>query len=306
MTSETKLLLAAAVLMLVAAPLAVLVAGAARGGRIRDGRGLVAGGWRCTALSTLLYVLAFNLTFLIQELFLVIPKALTPGLRPTLFHNNHTWEGTSALANLFQGTGALATVSIGLFCLWLLGRSRTRSDEVRLLLYWMAFCGCFMALPQIVIGALSPGSDIGMAMNYFALGAAVRTGMALVALVLMPIIALQLRRPALELAAVPALIDGCRARMRFVFLVVTLPALLGTALVIPFRLPREWVEVLGVPVLVVLAGVPWIQAASWRVGKLQASGSGATRVRTLARVLAAVVGLLLVFQIVLRPGIRFY
>jgi hypothetical protein len=87
---------------------------------------------------------------------------------------------------------------------------------------------------------------------------------------------------------------------------VTLPALLGTALVIPFRLPREWVEVLGVPVLVVLAGVPWIQAASWRVGKLQASGSGATRVRTLARVLAAVVGLLLVFQIVLRPGIRFY
>lgn len=181
MTTQAILLLAASALTLVAAPLALLVAGAVTVRRTQDVRGVVAGGWRCTALSTLLYVLAFNLTFLIQELFLVIPKALTPGLRPTLFHNNHSWEGTSALANLFQGTGALATVSIGLVCLWLLGRSRTRSDEVRLLLYWMAFCGCFMALPQIVIGALSPGSDIGMAMNYFAVGAAARTGMALVA-----------------------------------------------------------------------------------------------------------------------------
>lgn len=306
MTSETKLLLATAVLMLVAAPLAVLVAGVAKGGRTREGRCLVAGSWRCAASSTLLYVLAFNLTFLIQELFLVIPKALTPGLRPTLFHNNHTWEGTSALANLFQGTGALATGSIGLFCLWLLRRSRTRSDEVRLLLFWMAFCGCFMALPQIVIGALSPGSDIGMAMNYFDLDAPARTGMALVALVLMPIISLQLRRPALELAAAAALIDRPRARLRFMFLVVTLPALLGTALVIPFRLPREWVEVFGVPVLVVLAGVPWIQAGSWRVGELKAGGSGANKVTTLACLLAAVVGLLLVFQIVLRPGIEFY
>jgi len=29
----------------------------------------------------LLYTLAFNLTFLIQELFLVLPKALIPGVR---------------------------------------------------------------------------------------------------------------------------------------------------------------------------------------------------------------------------------
>jgi hypothetical protein len=56
----------------------------------------------------LLYTLAFNLTFFIQELFLVVPKALTPGLRPTLFHNNHLWQGEHPLASLFQGTGALA------------------------------------------------------------------------------------------------------------------------------------------------------------------------------------------------------
>jgi hypothetical protein len=57
--------------------------------------------WKLTINSALLYALAFNLTFFIQELFLVLPKALTPGLRPTLFHNNHSWEGENPLANLF-------------------------------------------------------------------------------------------------------------------------------------------------------------------------------------------------------------
>ena len=64
--------------------------------------------WRQTIGSALLYTLAFNLTFFIQELFLVVPKVLTPGLRPTLYHNNHLWLGENPLARLFQGTGALA------------------------------------------------------------------------------------------------------------------------------------------------------------------------------------------------------
>lgn len=41
--------------------------------------------WKLTVASALLYTLAFNSIFFTQELFLVLPKALTPGLRPTLF-----------------------------------------------------------------------------------------------------------------------------------------------------------------------------------------------------------------------------
>jgi hypothetical protein len=70
--------------------------------------------------SALLYALAFSLIFFIQELFLVVPKALTPGLRPTLFHNNHQWDGDNPLAALFQGTGALAIVAVAIgSALWL-------------------------------------------------------------------------------------------------------------------------------------------------------------------------------------------
>ena len=304
MTAGASLILAVSALTLVGAPCARGVAGAVSSWRARGDHAVVAGGWRSTLASTLLYVLAFNLTFFIQELFLVIPKALTPGLRPTLYHNNHSWQGTNPLAGLFQGTGALATLIVGLCCLWLLPRSRQRSDGTRLFLYWMAYCGCFMALPQVVIGSLSPGSDVGMAMSYLRLGETARVGAGLLALGLMPVIAWQFRRPALELAQVGGHMEGPAARTRFTLRVITLPALLATVLVVPFRLPRELVEVLGVPMLVFLGGIPWIQAGAWRIRGVQASGTSTAP--PLAYLFAAVLGLLLIFQFVLRPGIRFY
>ena len=82
--------------------------------------------------SALLCTLAFNLTFFLQELFLVIPKALTPGLYPALFHNNHTWTGSNPIAGLLQVTGALADLGSGLLCAVLLAKSLNRSLTLRL------------------------------------------------------------------------------------------------------------------------------------------------------------------------------
>jgi hypothetical protein len=304
MAAGSTLLLATATLTIIVSPLVLGLAGAVHARTANAAPTGAAPGWRLTAASTLFYVLAFNLTFFIQELFLVLPKALTPGLRPTLYHNNHSWEGTNPLAALFQGTGALATLTVGLWCLWLLRRPRHRSGTTRLFLFWMAYCGCFMALPQVVIGALSEGSDVGMAMGYLQLGASARLGAGLLALILMPLIALQLLKPALELADSPASIANRGSRMRFVFRAVTLPALLGSALVIPFRIPRELLEVVLVPLLVILPGIPWIQAGAWRIRA--AAAHGAATAWPLAYLLTAVTALLLFFQLVLRPGIRFY
>lgn len=301
-TGSVWLLSAAACTVLVGPLLLGLVGMMA--GRCPGSASTAAAGWRTTVRSALLYTVAFNLTFFIQELFLVLPKALTPGLRPTLYHNNHSWEGTSPLASLFQGTGALATLLMGLLCLWWLRRTASRPGGHRLFVFWMAYCGCFMALPQVVIGALSPGSDLGMAMGYLQLGEAARLGAGLVALLVMPLIALRLCRSAPALAITPAQADDPCRRTRRVFWTVTLPALIGTVLAIPFRVPREWLEVLLVPVLVVLPGIPWIQAAAWRV---RATRAEETRPETsLVFPLAAAVLLLLLFQLVLRPGIRFY
>ena len=264
-----------------------------------------AGGWRLTTASALLYTLAFNLTFFVQELFLVLPKALTPGLRPTLFHNNHRWEGDHPLASLFQGTGALAILLCGVACAWLLKRYRGSSAERRLFLFWMAYSGLFMVLPQIAIGAISPRSDVGMAMAYLGLAPVIKTAAALVALAAIPLIAFRMRRPLFELAAATDGIDTAKGRNLFIFKAASLPSLIALPMIIAFRIPREWIEVAAVPAVVTMIGVSWIQAgAAWRVSAVSA-GRASTAV-SIAWPLSAVLLLLLVFQLLLRPGVRFY
>ena len=260
--------------------------------------------WKLTIVSGLLYVLSFNLTFFIQELFLVLPKALTPGLHPTLFHNNHRWEGEDPLASLFQGTGALAIFVSGLLCALILRRSRARSSTVQLFLIWMAYHGFFQALPQVVIGSINPRNDVGMAMEYLRLDATVKTAAALGALTAIPPIALWLTRAVLSLADDPVQIASAQARTRFIFDIATLPALIAIPLIIPFRIPREFIEVVMPPVVVSVVGIAWMQAGAWRVTGVKAGGSSG--VSSVAFPLGAVLALLVVFQVVLRPGVPFF
>lgn len=281
----------ATALLVVAGPLALWLAGWFRPARSDEGP-YTRWDWKLTLLSALLYVLAFNLTFFIQELFLVLPKAFTPGLRPILFHNNHSWEGVSPLASLFQGTGAMATLASGIVCTLLLRRSIERPAAIRLFLFWMGYSGLFMALPQIVIGAISSQSDLGMFMGYWGLGTSTKAVLALIALVLIPCAAGWLG------SSLPP------GRQQFVFRIVTLPALLALPLIILFRMPREWIEVLMVPFVVSFIGVAWIQAGAWRA-RPAAAHALAVGV-PLAWPLGLVLGLLLLFQLLLRPGIRFY
>jgi hypothetical protein len=262
--------------------------------------------WNCRLMvgSGLLYTIAFNLIFFIQELFLVVPKAFTPGLRPTLFHNNHTWEGDSPLVGLLQGTGAVATFLTATACVVLLRCGWGRSSTSRLFLIWMAYNGYFSSLPQVVIGAFVPANDVGMSMQYFGLSPTVKTAAAIVALAAMPWLGVCLTRPLLSVAEAPGEIATAAARTGFVFRVATVPAVAAIALIVPFRVPRNWIEVVMVPVVVTFIGILWMQASAWLLRDVDARGD--SRNMSVGRLAAAAVVLLLVFQLVLRPGIRFY
>jgi hypothetical protein len=260
--------------------------------------------WKLTITSALLYALAFNLIFFIQEFFLVLPKALTPGLRPILFHNNHRWEGQNRLASLFQGTGALAIFVTGLIGALLLRRRPPRSASLRLFLIWMAYSGFLQSLPQVVIGSVEPKNDVGMAMDYFHLGIAAKTVAALVALIAIPVVALSLRGALLSLAQSADDIASSRARAAFMFRVATAPALAAILLIIPFRVPRNWVEVAAVPLVVTVIGIAWIQAGAWAVEGVKAGATLSSK--SSAYAFGVLLILLLVFQFVLRPGVRFY
>jgi hypothetical protein len=259
---------------------------------------------RQTINSAVLYALSFNLIFFIQELFLVLPKAFIPGIRPTLFHNNHTWTGQNPLVHLFQGTGALAIFLVAIVCALLLRRFSTRSCSVRLFLIWMTYNGFLQSLPQIVIGSVESENDVGMAMDYLHLEAPAKAAAAVVALIAIAVAALWLRRPLLALAESPADIASSRARTIFMFRVATLPAMAAILLIIPFRVPREFTEVVMVPLIVTVIGMACLQAGAWATGNVKVSGRSSEVPSRYA--IGGLVMLLLIFQCLLRPGIRFY
>lgn len=260
--------------------------------------------WVLMVNSAVIYALSFNVVFFIQELCLVVPKAMTPGLQPTLFHNNHTWSGDNPLAALFQGTGALAILITGLICLALLPVLRQRSPVVRLLVIWLAYHGLIMGLAQIPIGAFLPQSDVGMAMDYLGWSNTAKSAFALLALISIVVVALWLTRFVLELAAAPGAVSTATRRNQFVLKVATSAGLLGTLLIIPFRVPREMAEVFGPPIIVAIAGISWMQAGAWiRRSGLAFSGPIRTIAWPMVILLLVVFAL---FHLVLARGIRFF
>lgn len=260
--------------------------------------------WKLILASMLLYALSFSLIFFVQELFLVLPKAFTPGLRPTLFHNNHHWDGDNPLAKLFQGTGAMATLLVAAACAYWLKRCPPWSAAWRLFAIWMVFHGCFQALPQFVVGAIFPGNDVGMAMEYLQWSAAIKTVAALLAMAAIVWIALRLLRPLLSLAAQPEQIATPGRRAGFVFRIATLPGLLALPLIVAMRVPGSLDQVAIVPVAEYVIGVWWMQAAAWLAIPARAGETASPR--SIAIPLLALIALGLAFHLLLRPGVAFY
>lgn len=255
-------------------------------------------GWPPIVHSTLAFVLAFNLTFFIQELFLVLPKEMVPGLHPTLYHNDHDWTGNAPIAELYQGTGALAILLSGLI-FSLIASRRARPS---FFILWMAFNGLFQSIPQFIVGAIAAGNDVGRAYDFLGIGAPGEVMLALTALVAMPVAGIGLGRQFLSAAWDQRQLGSYCCRFGFLLRMVGLPTLAALPIIILFRVPRELIEVLAPPVLVPLFGYGWVQLSAFWPGRARASG---TRPENVLPLLAAAIGLLAFFQLLLRPGIAF-
>jgi hypothetical protein len=168
----------------------------------------------------------------------------------------------------------------------------------------MAYNGLLQSLLQVVVGSVEPENDVGMALDYLGFGAPAKSAAALAALIAIAAAALWLRRPLLSLAENDEDIASGTSRTAFMSRVAMLPALTAILLIIPFRVPRNWVEVAAVPLVVTMVGVVWIQAGAWAVAGVKARGRLGPK--SVEYACSALFILLLIFQLVLRPGIRFY
>jgi hypothetical protein len=240
--------------------------------------------------------LAFNLTFLWQEVWLCIPKVLTPGLSPTLYHNNHEWTGDAPIAELLQGTGAVATLVSGLTFAVLLARWRRAAPTWQVFLFWMALQGLFQSLSQTAIGSVVRGNDVGRAFQYLALDGAARAGVLAATLAAMALAGRLLAR-LLPGSLVPYRAQGTRTGAGTFVMAGGLIVLCS----VPFRVPRDPVEVLIVPTIVNLMGTAWLLVAMKRRGRPDAGliedAPG------VAVPLVALALVLLLFQTVLRHGV---
>jgi hypothetical protein len=235
--------------------------------------------------------------FFWQELWLVVAKALTPGLHPILYHNNHAWTGDAPNVELLQGSGALATFTSGLTFLVGLAYVRRASATWRLLLFWMAFQGLNQSLTQLAIGAVLPGNDIGRTLAYLHVGAGAKWGLFAFALAGLAAAGNSLAR-AYPGVSVPGATVLTRAFVQEMLLIL-LPA---TVLIVPFRVPRDPIEVAFVPLFVNLVGVGWLAMGATTVRGVRSDIVGRPAVIGPA---LALVAILLIFQLILRPGIPF-
>jgi hypothetical protein len=250
--------------------------------------------------SSMLCTLAFNLTFFWQELWLVLAKAMTPGLHPTLFHNDHDWTGAAPQVELLQGVGALATLASGLVCLFILERLRKSFRPWRLFIAWMAFEGLFQSLSQVAIGALLPGNDVGRAFTFLGMSATMK-GLALVLAVA------GMATAGAKLARLwPPLASGSGNRLDRNFIQeISIPAAIAVILLIPFRLPRELVEVILVPLVVHMLGIGWTSLGAMWIRHPPGSAPIQVAPPGLAAPATALLAVLAAFQLVLARGIAF-
>jgi hypothetical protein len=276
--------MAVLVLLLIAFGLAPLAVGAVLLGRPPHR------GWpSVSAGSVILCALAFNLTFFWQELWLVLPKALTPGLHPILYHNDHDWTGHAPTVELLQGTGALATLASGLAFSVGLAVGRRIGVTWRSFLFWMAFEGLYQSLTQLAVGSVLPGNDVGRALAYLHVGAASKRALLAIAIAAMALIGVWLAR---VYASRSGRVQG-----------VAPTAMFAVVLIVPFRVPRDVVEVMLIPLFVNLVGAGWLTLGA-AIGPPVEAPEPPGRPGFAGPAVALGVTLLL-FQLVLRPGVSF-
>ena len=118
----------------------------------------------------------------------------------------------------------------------------------RLFFFWMAFQGLYQSLSQLAIGTLLPGNDMGRALVWLGLGQSAKTALLVLAVALMAAAGAALAR------FWPAVSQRTR-RFAWHMLGATMLSIL---LVIPFRVPREPIEVVLIPFAVNLIGLGWL------------------------------------------------
>ncbi|RPG31345.1 MAG: hypothetical protein CBB72_012455 [Muricauda sp. TMED12] len=210
--------------------------------------------------SAVLYALAFNIIYFLQELFLVLGKKAL-GLKAFLYHNDHNWSGEHPKMLLMQGLGALGIFLIGLICLYVQRYISDAKGIWKLFLLWMAFQGLVQSIPQVMISALDPGTDVGEALvGYLKLDQSLLTVFGVVCAMTIALICIYFSRLFLAFGANTIDYGNTLAKLKYIRFIAVGAALLGSILVVPFKVPpmRHTIA----PFMVFIFSIPWVWSSA--------------------------------------------
>ncbi len=255
--------------------------------------------WPLIINSAVLYALAFNIIFFIQELFLALGKRWL-GLKAYLYHNNHNWDGTHPMERLAQGYGATAIFITGIICLFIARRMKLSRQWLQLFFLWMAFEGLAQSLPQFITAAGAPDTDTGQAYAYLAIPNTLGLLISIAGIILMLAISMSYSKYLLQLS--PSVQYTMTASRRFNYLLhaAMIASLIGILLIIPFRI-MPWDRAMA-PVMVTLISVPMVFANAWNVKEVRTINSSINQKVFIWPIMFLVI-LLLIFQLVLAKGV---
>lgn len=250
--------------------------------------------------SAMLYALAFNLIFFIQELFLALGKRWL-GLRAVLYHNNHNWFGEHPKDDLAQGYGAVAIFITAIICLIAARMIKDSKHWMQLFFLWMSFQGFAQSLPQFITAFMAPDTDTGQAFTYLGLSQTTGWITAVVSILFMLLIGSLFSKFLLQLAPSIRITESAKGRFGFIFRIGVLASIIGIILIIPYRI-MPW-ERATAPLFVTLLSMPMVFANAWKIKPLEPVNNDINKkVFILPVILLAIV--LLIFQLILSKGVE--
>lgn len=252
--------------------------------------------------SAVLYALAFNIIFFIQELFLVLGKKAL-GLEALLYHNNHNWVGEHQMTSLMQGSGALAIFLTGLICLAVFHFIRNSRSIWKLLILWLAFHGLVQSIPQVMIASLKPETDVGEALvGYLKLSESTLIILAAICMVSVALICSWFSKLLLEFNAEEVDFSNPKDKFRYIRHIAVGAAVIGSIFVIPFRI-FPWSQAMT-PFIVFVFSIPWTWSAA-AVSKPVRRNMSKVNEKIYWSPIVCLVLLLIFFRLVLAPGVTF-
>jgi hypothetical protein len=257
--------------------------------------------WPMVINSSVLYALAYNLIYFIQELFLALGKKWI-GLKAYLYHNNHNWIGEDPRDDLMQGLGALVILILGVILLLLFFKMRKSQHWSSLFILWLAYHGLIQALPQLSTVPMDRGSDVGQAITYLQLGPNIDYMISYASIFVIIALAYGFSRWFMQFSPANRIPDHGLKRFSSIFFIVLLPAVLGTLILFPYRIMP--INRYQMTVMLLLVCLPFIFAFSWLIKGVKPLDNEVNQKVIKTPIILSLL-VLLFFQLVLAPGVVF-